>query len=121
MRECIYPEDSVFVTGVAKVTREDAINAMYGTFSLSLIIDGHTGMILNASANMVMQDTVEFLKDILIGRNLLTDGGSRYVDLKETVPGTVTKSRYYRFQGCPESFSAGVPTGEISTLLQILF
>lgn len=83
MRECIYPEDSVFVTGVAKVTREDAINAMYGTFSLSLIIDGHTGMILNASANMVMQDTVEFLKDILIGRNLLTDGEAVTLILKK--------------------------------------
>lgn len=83
MRECIYPEDSVFVTGVAKVIREDAINAMYGTFSLSLIIDGHTGMILNASANMVMQDTVEFLKDILIGRNLLTDGEAVTLILKK--------------------------------------
>ena len=28
-----WPDDSVFITGVAKVTKDDAINAMYGTFS----------------------------------------------------------------------------------------
>ncbi|MGM9517576.1 MAG: DUF3870 domain-containing protein [Acidaminococcus sp.] len=73
MREIVYPEDSVFVTGVAKVSKEDAINAMYGTFSLSLIIDPHTGIILDANANMIMQETNTFIKDILVGRNLLTE------------------------------------------------
>lgn len=73
MRELAYPEDAVFVTGVAKVSKEDAINSMYGTFSLSMVIDVHTGAILDASANMVMQETVEFLKDILVGRNLLKE------------------------------------------------
>ena len=68
-----YPDDSVFITGVAKVTKDDAINAMYGTFSLSMVIDIHTNKILNASANMVMEDTNLFLKDIFIGRNIVTD------------------------------------------------
>ena len=34
-----YPPDSVLVTGVARVSKEDAINAMYGTFTLSLVVD----------------------------------------------------------------------------------
>ena len=38
-----YPPDSVFVTGVARVSKEDAINAMYGTFTLSLVVDVKTG------------------------------------------------------------------------------
>lgn len=104
MRECIYPEDSVFVTGVAKVTREDAINAMYGTFSLSLIIDGHTGMILNASANMVMQDTVEFLKDILIGRNLLTDGEAVTLILKKRFLALLQKAVITAFKDAQNHF-----------------
>ncbi len=56
-----WPDDSVFITGVAKVTKDDAINAMYGTFSLSLVVDVHSNRILSASGNMVMQNTNDFL------------------------------------------------------------
>ena len=38
-----YPPDSIFVTGVARVSKEDAINAMYGTFTLSLVVDDKNG------------------------------------------------------------------------------
>ena len=68
-----YPSDSVFVTGVAKVSREDVINTLYGTFTLSLVIQRNTGLILHCSANMIMADTIAFLQDILIGKNLLKD------------------------------------------------
>lgn len=71
--EKIFPEDSVFITGVAKVSKEDAINAMYGAFSLSMVIDIHTNKIINASANMVMEDTNLFLREILVGKNIVTD------------------------------------------------
>ena len=66
-----YPPDSVFVTGVARVSKEDAINAMYGT--LSLVVDVKTGTIINCSANMIMSDTIDFLRQIIEGKNLVTD------------------------------------------------
>ena len=40
-----WPDDSVFITGVAKVTKDAAINAMYGTFSLSLVVDVHSKIV----------------------------------------------------------------------------
>ena len=67
-----WPDDSVFITGVAKVTKDDAINAMYGTFSLSLVVDVHSNRILSASGNMVMQNTNDFLASLLIGKNIVT-------------------------------------------------
>lgn len=67
-----YPDDSVFVTGVAKVGKEDAINAMYGNFSLSLVIDIHTNRIISLSCNMVMSATVEFIRSFTLGKNILT-------------------------------------------------
>ena len=68
-----YPEDSVFVTGVAKVSKDDAINAMYGTFSLSIVIDVRSNHIVGASCNMVMQETKDFLAQLLVGKNIVTD------------------------------------------------
>lgn len=68
-----YPEDSVFVTGVAKVSKDDAINAIYGTFSLSLVIDVHSNRIVGLSTNTVMSETKDFLSQLLIGKNIVTD------------------------------------------------
>ena len=68
-----YPPDSVFVTGVARVSKEDAINAMYGTFTLSLVVDVKTGTIINCSANMIMSDTIDFQRQIIEGKNLVPD------------------------------------------------
>lgn len=68
-----YPADSVFVTGVAKVSKDDAINAMYGTFSLSMVIDIRTNRIISISGNMVMQETNDFLAQLLIGRSIVTE------------------------------------------------
>lgn len=68
-----YPDDSVFVTGVAKVSKDDAINAMYGTFSLSLVINIHTNKIFSSSCNMVMQETKDFISHLLVGKNIVTD------------------------------------------------
>lgn len=68
-----YPESSVFVTGVAQIGKTDAINAMYGTFSLSLIIDTHSNSIISLSCNMVMSETIEFVRQLLIGKNIVTD------------------------------------------------
>lgn len=78
-----YPTDSIFVTGVAKVSREDVINSMYGNFSLSLVIDRKTGTVIHCSANMIMADTISFLQDILIGKNLLTDMDKMVQELRQ--------------------------------------
>lgn len=68
-----YPEDSVFVTGVAKVSKDDAINAMYGTFSLSMVIDIRNNHIVSINGNMVMEETNNFMASLLVGKNIVTD------------------------------------------------
>lgn len=68
-----YPNDSIFVTGVAKVSKDDAINAMYGSLSLSVVIDFSSNRILSVSANTVMQETNDFIAHLLVGKNLVTD------------------------------------------------
>ena len=45
---------------------------MYGTFTLSLVVDVKTGTIINCSDNMIMSDTIDFLRQIIEGKNLVT-------------------------------------------------
>lgn len=68
-----YPADSVFVTGVAKVGKDDAISATSQTFSLSLVIDIHSNRIISLSCNMVMHETVDFVCSLLVGKDIVKD------------------------------------------------
>lgn len=102
-----YPPDSVFVTGVARVSKEDAINAMYGTFTLSLVVDVKTGTIINCSANMIMSDTIDFLRQIIEGKNLVTDT-DLITDLLKSASCRIPKSRCGSLEGRAESLPYGL-------------
>ena len=101
-----YPPDSVFVTGVARVSKEDAINAMYGTFTLSLVVDVKTGTIINCSANMIMSDTIDFLRQIIEGKNLVT--GPHYGSAQKAFSGPIPKSCCGSLEGRAESLPYGL-------------
>ncbi len=68
-----YPEDSVFVTGTAKVSKDDVVNAMYQSLSLCLIIDIHSNQILQLDCTMVLSTTTDFIRGLLVGKNIISD------------------------------------------------
>lgn len=68
-----YPDGAMFVTGVAKTGKDDAINAVYQTFSLSLVIDVKSHQIFSLSCNMVMEDTINFVRHLLVGKHIVND------------------------------------------------
>lgn len=68
----IYPKDSVFVTGIAKAGKDDGISSMFQNLSLVLIVDGNN-RIIDAGCTMLMAETVNFIRQILIGHDLAGD------------------------------------------------
>ncbi len=68
-----YSETTIFVTGQAKPSKEDAISAVYNVFSLSLIVETKTDIIVNMVCTTVMAETEEFLRQIICGKNLIND------------------------------------------------
>lgn len=71
--EAYYNVNSVFITGTAKPSNEDAIKNVYQVFSLSLIVDTRTDQIVDSSCTAVMNMTNNFIRSMLIGRNLVTE------------------------------------------------
>ncbi len=69
----IYADSTVFITGQAKPSSEDAINALYHTFSLSIIVDKNTDIIVDLACNTVMDETKDFIRMLLCGKNILTE------------------------------------------------
>ncbi len=67
-----YEPGTIFVTGVAKVAKDDPIASSYQVFFVSLVVDHDTGMIVDATCNTARDMTKDFIRSILIGGNLIS-------------------------------------------------
>ena len=67
-----YGPNTIFVTGVAKVSKDDPISSDYEVFFVGLILERDTGKIVNATCNTARDLTRDFITSLLVGGNLLT-------------------------------------------------
>lgn len=65
-----YSSSTIFVTGLAKVAKEDPIASSYQVFFVSLIVDKDTGVIVDATCNTARDMTKDFIRSLLVGGNL---------------------------------------------------
>lgn len=87
-----YAPNTIFVTGVAKVSKDDPIASSFEVFFVSLIIDRHTGVIVDATCNTARDMTKDFIRSILVGGNLLTGVDELTAHLRSRFFGMVQKS-----------------------------
>lgn len=64
---------TVFVTGEAKSPSNNPITSRYGLFFIGLVVDTETHVIIRADCTAALALTVEFVRELLEGRNLLED------------------------------------------------
>ena len=67
-----YGPNTIFVTGVAKVSKDDPIASSYEVFFVGLILERDTGQIVAATCNTARDLTKDFISSLLVGGNLLT-------------------------------------------------
>lgn len=67
-----YKPGTIFVTGVAKVAKDDPIASSYQVFFVSLVVDHDTGVIVDATCNTARDMTKDFIRSILVGGNLVS-------------------------------------------------
>jgi len=68
-----YTHSTVFVTGLAKPAKDDPVTSLYEVFFVSLIIDKSNDLIVNAACNTANPMTEDFIRSLVIGRNILTE------------------------------------------------
>ena len=68
-----YLENTVFVTGQSKPSKDDVISSSYSVFSLCVIIDKETDRIVDIACNTIMDETEQFIRDMLCSRNIVTE------------------------------------------------
>lgn len=68
-----YGNHTVYITGLSKSNNNDPITSMYSSFLICLIIDRNSDEIVDLTINSIAEMTKEFIRSILLGRNILTD------------------------------------------------
>ncbi|CVK18393.1 MULTISPECIES: DUF3870 domain-containing protein [Sporomusa] len=87
-----YAPNTIFITGQAKPSKEDAISTVYNVFFLSFIVDTETDLIVDVTCNTVRTMTQDFIRSLLIGQNLATGIDGMVRDIQQRFFGLVQKT-----------------------------
>jgi len=88
----VYPKNTIYITGTAKVAANDPISAIYDMFFVGIILDRDTGKIIDVTCNMVKDVTSEFIKSLLIDYNLEHDIDLIVEEIKDRFLGIAQKA-----------------------------
>lgn len=87
-----YSKTTVFVTGIAKPGKDDPVTSQYDIFFLSCIVDKGNDVIVNAACNTASPMTEEFIRSLIIGRNLATEVDAMTQEIRSRFFGLLQKA-----------------------------
>ena len=64
---------TIYLTGEAKSPTNNPITSQWGLFFIGLVVDTDTHVILDADCTAMLTLTVEFVRELLVGRPLLEE------------------------------------------------
>lgn len=64
---------TIFLTGEAKSPTNNPITAQWGLFFVGLVVDTETHVIVRADCTATLGLTVEFVRELVVGRSILDD------------------------------------------------
>jgi hypothetical protein len=88
----IYDKNTIYITGVAKISSNDPISALFDTFFIGIILERDTEKIIDVTCNMVREVTTEFIKSMLCGYRLNQDIEQITEEIKERFFGIAQKA-----------------------------
>jgi len=88
----LYKKNTVYITGTAKISTNDPISAIFDTFFVGIILDRDTGIIIDVTCNMVRDVTSDFIKSLMLGRDLVKDEESITDEIKDRFHGIAQKA-----------------------------
>ena len=66
----MYMENTVYIVGNAKTNEDNAITIKFNSFYIGFVVDLGTDKIIDLNSSSTLRTTDEFIRSLLIGRNL---------------------------------------------------
>jgi len=61
----------IFITGYAKLPQGITATELYKVIVVGLIVDKHSGIILDVDCSLVTRAAKEFIKELVVGKNIM--------------------------------------------------
>lgn len=87
-----YEKNTIYITGIAHSNNSDPITVKYNIFFLGVIINKSTSEIVDLACNAISPTTVEFIKSIIVGNNIINDIQEIISEIQERFFGTAQKA-----------------------------
>ncbi|WP_097026630.1 DUF3870 domain-containing protein [Clostridium peptidivorans] len=87
-----YEKNTIYITGIAHSNSSDPITVKYNIFFLGVVINRDTSEIVDIACNAISQTTVEFIKCIIAGHNIVNDIQEIIKEIQERFFGTSQKA-----------------------------
>ena len=87
-----YGPSTILLTGVSKISKDDPISSSFEVFFVSLVVDRESGVIVDATCNTARDMTKEFIRSLLVRRNLETGIEEIVGEVRSRFFGLVQKS-----------------------------
>ncbi|BDR68678.1 hypothetical protein K144313037_00900 [Clostridium tetani] len=96
----IYDKNTIYVTGMSKSNNTDPITKMYNSFFIGLILDRNTDIIVDVTCNAISDITNDFIRTILVDKNLVEDLNKIILEINERFLGTSQKALIVALKDC---------------------
>lgn len=88
----IYEKNTIYVTGIAKISGNDPISDIFDSFFIGLIIDRDNGKIIDVTCNMVRDVTSDFIRSLLLGYDIVNDEEAVTAEIRGRFHGIAQKA-----------------------------
>lgn len=114
-----YAPNTILVTGVAKVSKDDPIASSYNVFFVTLILERDSGLVVDVTCNTARDMTKEFIRSIVVGRSLMTGLDEIIEELRTRFFGLVQKSLIVALKDAHNRFLV-LKKGELSDKQRVI-
>lgn len=88
----VYEKNTIYVTGIAKISGNDPISDIFDSFFIGLILERDTGKIVDVTCNMVRDVTSDFIRSLMLGYDIVNDEENVTAEIRDRFHGIAQKA-----------------------------
>lgn len=102
----MFAKNTIYIAGNAKTHHNNAITMQYGQFFICFVINRQTGDIVACDASATLSVTNEFIRSLLVGKNIQDDPEIIRQEIEDRYFGSSQKAILVAFKDAQKQFIA---------------
>lgn len=100
----MFAKDTIYIAGSAKTQHNNAITIQFGQFFIGFVINRQTGNIIACDASATLSVTNEFIRSLLVGKNIQADTDIIRQEIEDRYFGSSQKAILVAYKDAQKQF-----------------